>query len=271
MPPSRLPLIPRLLLLLWGLVASTACGGDESALRADGAGGGEAPASEARAEPETPDGLPATAGALLDAFGTGVGAEDGFEPPADGRLTGRQLDLYLAVLRQAVKDSRRRDVGGVAEETREAIPLPPEGEPLSGSFDALGPAGPDHRAARLEAARALGYDLAEYRWVERRVHDTLAAGVRDRGNREIDDARELWREFAAADRPGGTRTAVSARDTDRVTEAGDAPAPEVEAEDPNARLVAERRAEILSLLPPAERTLYERFEAPEAEAREPVR
>ncbi|MGN6182579.1 MAG: hypothetical protein ACTHQM_02880 [Thermoanaerobaculia bacterium] len=102
-------------------------------------------------------------------------ANDSYTPPADGRLTDNQIQMYLKVREQEKKiaEVAKNEMKQHANEAKK------EGEKsLSGmmdSFKALGSAA-DFMTADIRAAKDLGYNSQEYLWVKQQI---LAASTAD--------------------------------------------------------------------------------------------
>lgn len=100
-----------------------------------------------------------------------------FEPPADGRLTAAQVEMYTSVIARA---GHIREVA--AGELEENLAEGERGAALSGFRATLrGLGGLGHLVtAELRAAQELGHDPGEYEWVRERVLEAeTAAAERD--------------------------------------------------------------------------------------------
>lgn len=99
-------------------------------------------------------------------------SQDEYEPPADGELTEEQVEMYLAVQERAIEI---RQVTGkrLEEKTNEAEA---EGGEV-GFMDAMRAMGEvsDFVTADIRAAKELGYNSAEYQWVQEQVMEAQAA------------------------------------------------------------------------------------------------
>lgn len=101
-------------------------------------------------------------------------AEDTYEEPADGRLTEKQIEMYLKVREHEKK------IAAVAKKEMEAHVKKAEekGEKsLTGMMDAFKAAGSaaDLFTADIRAAKELGYNTAEYQWVKGKVLEASGA------------------------------------------------------------------------------------------------
>ncbi len=85
-----------------------------------------------------------------------------YRPPADGRLDGRQVESFLAVRERALK---------IREERRE-----------------------DLATADLRAARDLGYNPKELRWIEERVLEARVSRLGEDLDQRIDASRRQFVE-----------------------------------------------------------------------------
>ena len=95
-------------------------------------------------------------------------SKDHYTPPADGKLTDAQVQMYLKVR------DHEKDIAKVAREQlkeREAK-IKQEGEKsISGTIDAFKGLGSvaDLMTADIRAAKDLGYNTAEYQWVKSQI------------------------------------------------------------------------------------------------------
>ncbi|HUP49368.1 MAG TPA: hypothetical protein VNA04_11315 [Thermoanaerobaculia bacterium] len=108
-------------------------------------------------------------------------AEDSYDPPADGKLTDAQIQMYLKVREEEKKIARvakdelkqHADKAGKAGE-----------KSLSGmiaGFKSLGSAA-DVLTADIRAAKHLGYNSQEYLWVKEKVLEVSGAAMADQMN-----------------------------------------------------------------------------------------
>lgn len=96
-------------------------------------------------------------------------AEDNYEPPADGRLSANQIDMYMKVREHEKKiaDVARKELekkaGAVKENEGKAS--------LANMMDAFSAVGSmaDIATADIRAAKDLGFNTAEYQWVKQQV------------------------------------------------------------------------------------------------------
>lgn len=106
--------------------------------------------------------------------------EDEYEPPADGELTERQVEMYLAVQERAVK-IRKVTAERLREQQKEREA---KGE-KAGFMDAMRSLGDasDFVTAEIRAAKELGHNSAEYQWVQEKVMEAqvarMTAGMRE--------------------------------------------------------------------------------------------
>ena len=119
-------------------------------------------------------------------------AKDQYTPPADGRLTDAQVQMYLKVR------EHEKQIADVARKQLQAQAKKAEAEggdkSLSGmvnGFKALGTAA-ELATADIRAAQDLHYNTAEYTWVKSRIFEastaTLAAKVSDSSKALADNA-----------------------------------------------------------------------------------
>jgi hypothetical protein len=127
-----------------------------------GCGGGEEEAAE-RLEDKT-------AVEVLEEAG-----EDEYTPPDDGELTEKQMDMYLAVQERAI-DLRKAAAAQVADVNQKVEGSKTEAGKMFEAFRAVGQgAGLDLFTADVRAAQELGYNTAEYQWVQGEVMEAQAA------------------------------------------------------------------------------------------------
>lgn len=102
-------------------------------------------------------------------------AEDKYDPPADGRLTEKQIELYLKVREHEKK------IAQVAKKELQAHAKEAEGKEksLAGIMDSFKAVGSfaDLMTADIRAARELGYNTAEYSWIKERVLEASGAAM----------------------------------------------------------------------------------------------
>lgn len=102
-------------------------------------------------------------------------AEDQYEPPADGRLTEKQVQLYLKVREHEKK------IAQVAKKELQAHAKEAEGKEksLAGIMDSFKAVGSfaDLMTADIRAAKELGYNTAEYQWIKEQVLEASGAAM----------------------------------------------------------------------------------------------
>ena len=118
-------------------------------------------------------------------------AKDNYTPPADGRLTDAQVQMYLKVR------AHEKEIADVARKQLQAQAKKAEADgdkSLSGmvnGFKALGTAA-EIATADIRAAQDLHYNTAEYTWVKSRILEastaTLAAKFSDSSKALADNA-----------------------------------------------------------------------------------
>jgi hypothetical protein len=101
-------------------------------------------------------------------------AEDEYNPPADGRLTEAQVQMYLKVREQEQKiaEVARKEMKQHAETAEKKGDKSLTG--MAEAFRALGSAA-DVLTADIRAAKELGYNTAEYTWVKGQVLEASGA------------------------------------------------------------------------------------------------
>lgn len=184
-------------------------------------------------------------------------AQATYDPPADGKLTEAQIEMYLAVKR------REQDVRGRAERSFDERRGPsPAGKASGESAGALEDTMEGALAlttADLQAAQELGHNPKEYRWVEERVLEALLAELSGRLRGQLVDGREQYivmletQKQAAADPARQAEIDRQIAEIRRQMEAETAAEAPGEAQRHNAALVAKHRARITPVLSPDER------------------
>lgn len=100
-------------------------------------------------------------------------SEDQYEPPADGRLNDKQIQMYMKVR------ERERVIAQTALKEAEATAKKVEGKEksLAGMMAGLQTLGSvaDLFTADIRAARDLGFNTAEYQWVKEKVIEASGA------------------------------------------------------------------------------------------------
>jgi hypothetical protein len=149
----------------------------------------------------------------------GVRVTGPYVPPADGRLTGAQVERFLAVQAAVVAA-----LGSAA-----AVPDVPAGELVAEAAGALralarlGDAGLAAKQAQVDALNAQSMSLDEYRWVRERASEVLiaggvsmaAAGAGAAGSEVLGQAGEAAQQLGEAARQAvdaARRAAAAARD-----------------------------------------------------------
>ena len=131
-------------------------------------------------------------------------AKDEYDPPSDGELSEKQMDMYLEVETRAAK------IRQVAQKRMEERTGKDEGDEAKkpGLFDALRAVGDlgDLVTAELRAAKELGYNAAEFQWVKQQVVEAQVAmmGQQMRAgfaavNQQVLDAMEAQKQAATDD------------------------------------------------------------------------
>jgi len=111
-------------------------------------------------------------------------AKDEYTPPADGRLTDAQVQMYLKVrehekkIAQVARDEMKKHVETAEKKGDKSI-----GGMLEG-FKALGSAA-DFMTADIRAAKDLGYNTQEYLWVKQQVLAASTAQMAEQFNKSM--------------------------------------------------------------------------------------
>ncbi|HEY0789139.1 MAG TPA: hypothetical protein VGE86_10875, partial [Thermoanaerobaculia bacterium] len=102
-------------------------------------------------------------------------SEDSYDPPADGRLSESQVQMYLKVREKekAIALVARKEMEAKAK-TAEAKGGEKSIAGMMAGFEALGSVA-DFVTADIRAANELGYNTAEYQWVKERVLEASGA------------------------------------------------------------------------------------------------
>ena len=102
-------------------------------------------------------------------------SEDSYDPPADGRLTDGQIQMYLKVR------EKEKAIALVARKEMEAKAKKAEAKGgdksiagMMAGFEALGSVA-DFVTADIRAANELGYNTAEYQWIKEKVLEASGA------------------------------------------------------------------------------------------------
>lgn len=158
-----------------------------------------------------------------------------YAPPADGRLTPGQVEMYLAVKR------REGSIRAVLLNDLRAKGAPRPGEGPRNEAGALATAG-------VRAAQELGHDPKEYRWVEDRVREAEMDAARRGMAERIEAGRRRYLERLEARRRATTDPAERAEIERRIAELRRRTARASPAPDPvtrhNADLLARYRAQL---------------------------
>lgn len=130
-----------------------------------------------------------------------------YQPPADGRLTGRQIEMYLEVRRReqkirevAVKNLKAKEDKARAEK-RDV-----------GFFEAMKAVGDiaDVATADLRAAQELGYNPKEYSWVKERVLEAQMLQTTKALNRQMAQGQQAFLRMLEEQRRAATDEAQRA-------------------------------------------------------------
>jgi len=181
-----------------------------------------------------------------------------YDPPADGKLTERQIEMYLAVKE---REQRIREVARKSLEEKSGAAKQDDDMSFVETLKALGDVG-DIAAADLRAAQELGHNPKEYQWVEERVMEALLTDLSRRLEGQLAEGREQYVELLEAQKEKVTDPGQLAKIDEQIAEArrdmeqqGAAAAaePPNEALAHNAALVERYRDRIQAGLTPEER------------------
>jgi hypothetical protein len=195
-----------------------------------------------------------------------------YDPPADGRLTAEQIEMYLAVKR---REQRIHEVASKSLEKKSDAAEQDEGDMgFVDTMRALGDVG-DIATADLRAAQELGHNPKEYQWVEERVMEALLSQLSQRLQGQLAEGREQYLQMLEAQKQTLTDPAQRAKLDEQIAEVrrqmGEQVAGEAPSEVPsdalrhNIALVGKYREQIKAVLSPEER-----FAVGEWEGEKPV-
>lgn len=123
-------------------------------------------------------------------------AQAEYEPPADGRLTEKQMEMYLEVQERAVEIRRvaKQRMEGRVKKDEAGEGGGADGEETPSLFEALRAVGDlgDVMTADLRAAQDLGHNPAEYQWVQGQI---LEAQMARAGKEMQQGAAQAGRQF----------------------------------------------------------------------------
>jgi hypothetical protein len=134
-----------------------------------------------------------------------------YPPPADGRLTERQVEMYLDVrerelrIREVAVQSLRSKGEQAEKEERKVSPFE--------AMKALGDLA-DLATADLRAAQELGHNPKEFQWVKERVQEAELLATTEALDRQVDEGRKALIATLEEQRRGATDDAQR-RELDR--------------------------------------------------------
>lgn len=110
--------------------------------------------------------------------------EDDYDPPEDGKLTEKQVEMYLDVREREVEIARvaRQQLQERADKVKEKGEKSISG--LMEAYKGLGSAA-DFLTADVRAAQELGYNTAEYMWVKGQVIKASAAEYTEKAREQL--------------------------------------------------------------------------------------
>lgn len=167
-----------------------------------------------------------------------------YTPPADGRLTEKQVEMYLAVKKRE-REIREESVGEMEEKAK--AQEKEGGADLEESMRSVGDV-VGLTMADLRAALELGHNPKEYTWVEERVAEAQVAEANEVLNERVDRNRAQYLEMLEEERKGAT-TGEHRAEIDRQIEEfkrrPDNAAPASPAVQHNVALLAKHKEDLL--------------------------
>jgi hypothetical protein len=120
-----------------------------------------------------------------------------YDPPADGRLTEEQVEIYIAVKarEREVREAMVREVEAKVGAQREKKPDLAESMRLVGDVVGL-------TMADLRAALELGHNPKEYTWVKDRVAEAQTAEANEILSKRVDQSRAEYLAMLEDERKG---------------------------------------------------------------------
>lgn len=175
-----------------------------------------------------------------------------YQPPADGRLTERQVEMYLAVRKRElrIREVALQSLKGKGEqadkESRKASPFE--------AVKALGDLA-DVATADLRAAQELGHNPKELQWVKERVLEAQVLATTQALNRQVARSRESLLANLEEQKRAATNTEEREEIDRRIAELKNSAGSleTVPAGEYNSRLLARYEDELASLKAEEER------------------
>jgi hypothetical protein len=167
-----------------------------------------------------------------------------YQPPADGRLTAKQVEIYLDVRRRELK------IREVAFKNLKAKEKKADAERRDvGVFEAMKAVGDvaDVATADLRAAQELGYNPKEFSWIKERVLEARMLQTTKALNRQMAEGRQEILEMLEEQRRAATDEAQRAeieRQIEEMKKGGSAAAADSSpAKEHNAELLSRYKDE----------------------------
>lgn len=166
-----------------------------------------------------------------------------YTPPADGRLTEKQVEMFLAV-KEREREIREASIREMEEKAKARKEGEADLEPSMRSVgDVVG-----LTMADLRAALELGHNPKEYTWVEERVAEAQVAEANQILSERVDQNRAQYLEMLEKERKGATTEEQRAeidRQIEEFQRRPDNAAPVSPAVQHNVALLAKYREELL--------------------------
>lgn len=166
-----------------------------------------------------------------------------YEPPADGRLTEKQVEMFLAVKKREreIREAALREMEAKEKAQKEGEADLAESTQSVGDVVGL-------TMADLRAALELGHNPKEYTWVKERVAEAQVAEANEILNERVDQNRARYLEMLEEERKGagtGEQRAEIDRQIEEFKRRPDNAAPASPAVQHNMALLGKYRDELL--------------------------
>ncbi|HEY2933455.1 MAG TPA: hypothetical protein VGK99_17075 [Acidobacteriota bacterium] len=125
-------------------------------------------------------------------------AEEKYDPPADKKITEKQMQMYLAVHKRELEIAR--NAAQRLEEKGKQLKAKDEKPGFMDALNALSDVG-KFWTADLRAAKELGYNTAEYQWVKGQVLEAsitaMSEGFEQAANKMVEQSMQSYRSALA--------------------------------------------------------------------------
>jgi hypothetical protein len=125
-------------------------------------------------------------------------AEDKYDPPADKKISDKQMQIYMAVRKREVEIAR--NAASRLEAKSEELKAKKEKAGLMDTLNALSDVG-KFLTADIRAAKELGYNTAEYQWVKGQVLEAslnaMTEGFQQAATKTVEQSRRYYEEQLA--------------------------------------------------------------------------